>query len=837
MATPLEKTIKPGEEDDRDEKGKGSPSELNSPALDEDTGKPKNLAVSTFKQAHSICKRQYELAKERIEKAAIIADKYGGSAPFKNAHLVAIGQDWRNNFSTNPLGAVVDRSTPQLSNPIKQTEYLTYSSLPADREEAADKTRNFRLKFTKLVRSWSGWTSFIGQVAQDNYLFGNAAPGWIDDDWRPRAFRHDETFLPSGTGQHASQAQFIVYRVPVLLHNFLEKLEDKEAAEMAGYDWKGCIKAANESAGLGGDESALQRVDAIRESGTLEGTYSGETKIVWMYYLLAREYAGGVNMWVTSQVGGHAIRFVEGIHETMEDATTFFTLQEGNTKFYGSRGSGRQLTNLHIALDRHRNFGADKAYLAGLPIFKVAGKDMNSVQLAVRTPFIFVNGNVEMQKEVIEFDATSHEYIDKSLSGQMEAVAGAFIPPKIDNQGSSNTKIEAAQKAERELAVKDGVLGRFFGQFSDLVSAMQRKVCKPENLKEAIRIHQENTEKKAKGIRVLARKVWEWLKQAMDMSDKSAPQEESKTADADAVQMLVDLLEDGLSPEDIVEIALSPAGNNAEEKPEEQDAKTVGFIQGIQGTTLAPFFDTRKSAQMVAEITVGEDRANRLLIPNETDPNVEAIETRNQLQEWVAMVGKMEQPVASIDNHRIHRSVMLPNLVPILQAITQAPIPEMQEFAKLAVNHYAGHVAMDTSLTPEERGAEEQQLALWESTLQNADKEISKMAEEAAKAGIPGGAGAIPAPIEGAPIASPDDKKLALEAQLRQEDQAIEHRKLDLKQQEIESKDQNETMKQAADALKTVADKAESAQRQGVQDANAEAAAEAARQNPNPSSI
>jgi hypothetical protein len=837
--------------DEQDIDEKGAPSELNSPELDEKDGKPKSKAISSFKQAHAIAKRQFDLAKEgRLVTAAVIADKYGGSPPFPS--LKKTGQSWRNNFSTNPFGAVADRSTPQLTTPIKQAEYLTYSALPAERENAAEKTRKFRKRFTKLVRAWSGFMSLVGQVAQEDYIYGNAAPGWIDDDWRPRAFRYDETFLPEGTGQHASQAQFIVYRQPVLLHEFLEKIKDREIAEAAGYNWEGCIKAANEAAGLrsgGSDSSPVEQADAVREGGALGFTHEGETKIVWLFHVLVREYSGGVDLWTVSQKGGHGVRSVEGLHESMEDASTFFTLQEGNTKFYGSRGAGRQLTNLHIALDRHRNFGADKAYLAGLPIFKVKGKDVASVQTHVRTPFMFVLGDVEMQAEVISFDATSHEYLDKSLSGQMEAVAGAFIPPKIDNSGSSNTKIEAAQKAERELAVKDGVLGRFFGQFADMVSAMQRKVCKPENLKEAYRIFEENKAKREKGVRVLAKRVWTWLKEVMGEETEAEAQEVTAVADPEAVQMLVELLEDGLTVEDIIEIALSPSGNNAEEKPEEQDAKTVGFVQGIQGTPLAPYFETRECAKMVGEISIGEDRTNRLLIPDKPDPNVEAYAIREQTQEWLALAAGEPQPVVITDNHAIHRKVLQPKLGVIMEALGTAPSPEMFTVGQAGLGHYAAHVQSDTMMSEEVKAQEVTLVEQWGQILEAAGKTLEQMEKQAAEAGVPGGASGMPSPIQGVPpqvgpdgsIAGTegdlDREKLDRETAIKLTGQEIEHRRLDIEEKKLKAKEEKDAMDATIGVLKTAAEQTAAARNKGIEDARKDAEIQAAKQNPGKPSI
>lgn len=821
--------MKDGETSAADESMNG----LNSPELDEQSGKPKNRAVSSFKQAHAICKRQYDRAEEtRLKSAAVVSDKYGGSPPYKQGVLSNSGQGWRSNFTTNPLASVVDRATPQIKDPIKQADSLTYSSLPAIRKDANVKTRKFRKRMTKLFRSWSAWDDFIDCVTQDNYLFGNACPGWIDDDWRPKAFRHNESFLPEGTGQHASQAQFIVYRQPILLHEFLKKIEDKEVAEAAGYNWEGCIKAANESAGLRGGESthsAFEQVDALREGGGLEKTYEGDTKIVWLFHLLVREYDGGVNLWTTTQKGGHAVRAVEDLHEGMEDAACFFTLQAGNNRFYGSKGSGRMLTNVHIAIDRKRNFDQDKAYVAGLPIWKVKGKDPNTVQMHFRAPFMFITGDAEMEQEMVMFDYAAADFQDKKMTQLMEEIAGAFIPPKLQESGTPNTKIAAAEKAQRELAVRLGVLGRFFRQFGDLISAMQRKVCRPDNLKEAQRIFEESKKKEQTGIRIITAKLWKWLKGVIkDFDKQAAPMGETKSADSEAVEAIVDLLQDGLSIEEIAELALSPAANSTVEQPDVQDDKVTGLIAGVtQNPALGPYFDHAKMAAKVAKIQGGDDVAEELLLKGKPDPNDQAINTREELSEWMTMMQGDPVGAAQTDNHRVRRLVLATKLMPILQMLEQAPTAAMVKLASMAVPHYGQHLAMDKETPEELLQGEIESFHKMEQIIMDADKALQKLADEAVKAGATGPDG-MPPPMPGGAAPPPGmnagDKESELErAKLHAETERtaadtlmktkqieVEHRKLDIKEKEMSLHDQHHTddtmMTQAASVAKQAAD-------------------------------
>lgn len=844
MPKPLETTIEPASKD-KDTAKDDDLSGLNSPELDPKTGKPTKRAVSSFTQAHSISKNLFRKAVDgRLQTAATVAKKYGGEAPFIYEDLVKTAQTWRNNFSTNPLASVVDRAKPQLTDPIKQTDSLSYSQLPATRENAAEKTRKFRARVTKLIRGWTAWIDFVDSIAQEDYLNGGAIPGWLNqDDWRPKAFRTDEAFMPEGSGQHASKLQMILFREPIQLHDFIKKLEDKEIATAAKYNWDGCIKAANEAGSHRNmtQESPLAESDAFRELGDA-GEYDGETKVIWQFHLFVREYDGGVTLWTTAQEGGHGIREYPNIQEKMEDVTTLFTLQTGNERYYGSKGAGRLLTNVHIAIDRLRNLGCDQVYLGGLPILQCDEKLMNTVQPTVRHPFILVPTGATIAKESVKFDYKGFEYMDTMLVRNMEAIAGAFIPPKLEQGGGPNTKIEAAQRAERELAVRNGVLGRFFGNFGELISSMQRKIFSPDNLSEGKRIFEENKSKNAKGMKVIPKRIWDWLKKVSGLLDEkiAAPQETTKLADPEAVEAIVDLLTDGLTIEDITELALSPAGNNIEEQGEKLDGDTISFIEAkIQAGD--PYFEQKEMRKMQAETAIGVDRAARILLKEKEDPNIEAVAIRQQTIEFAFMMDGEEMPVAITDHHSIHRKVLLERMTPIMQTMEVSPTPELFEPAKLCFTHFAQHLAMDLQVPPEQRMKEEEGLMMWQKVLEGAMKIMEKAQAEAAAKGA---TGPVPAPLPGQPIqAGPggalagtendlDRQKLEAETLLKARKLAVDEGRLALDTKKLDLDDEHRTMQTATQSMQHVADAAAEARKEGMADANEELQAQAQQSEP-----
>lgn len=729
-------------------------STLNSPMLDEATGKPTRKAVESASQAYAIAKAIFDRAKQgRIKTAAVISAKYNGEPPFSERDLEETAQSWRNNFSTNFLASIIDRVKPQILDPVQNADLLTRSSLPKSIEDAATKSRTFGECITRTIRTWPGWGDFCSMLAQENVCFGNAIPAWLDkDEWRPKMFRQDESFMPEGTGQHASKVQIAGFTQSMLLNDFLELFQDKKAAEVAGYNFPKCVEAANNASGSQTKEiTPMTGQDAERENGLLFNVYANtQSRTVELFHLLVREYDGGVDLWTVTQISGLEIRHVERIYESMEDAVTLFTLQTGNTRFYGSKGLGRLLTNLHIALERGRCLAKDQEYLSGLTILSAEQKLFNQFAPAVKHPFVLVDKEFKVAENNISWDAQKWDLMDNKLVQLAESIAGAFIPPNIDTNGGPNTKIEAAQRAERDQAVRKGVLGRFIQQFYDLTGTIQRKICSKENLKEAVRIYKEKQAKKKEGLQVVAQKVWDLLEGIMDnLKEIFAPQKETKIADPEAVNCLIEMLENGLNVEEIAMLALSPAAPTEEIDSDGGDANTLQFIAA---NAQNPFLDKAQAFQMAGEIMIGKDRMTQLFVPQD-DPTVLAREGREQMIEISMMGDGQAMPVAATDNHPIHRQVILQKFAPVMQLLATQPTAHFAGAADLVIQHFMAHLAMDSETPPEAKKQEAQQIGEWAKVNAKAKAELQKQAQSGQNPNLP-------APVQGQPIQAGADGRL-----------------------------------------------------------------------------
>lgn len=772
------------DEDDDGDKAAGG-SQINSPEIGID-GKPTQRAVSTARQAHAIAKWLRDRARDRqggrIWTAATIAAKYNGEPPFRESDLSATGQAWRNNFSTNFLASIIDRVKPQMLDPVNKADVLTHSMLSSKVEDAANKSRIFCEVTTRVIRRWPEWRDFTSQLAQENVLYGLATPGWIDShtEWRPRLWRYDETYLPEGTGQHASKVQIAVFTQKVLIHEFISLFRDRKIAEKACYNVDNCIRVANNFRDQRDtDETELEKVDTVREGGQYSDSYNDKANTIDLYHVVVCDFTGEVDLWTVTANNGTEIRCVENLHDEMQDALTLFTFQSGNSKLYGSKGLGRLLTNLHIAIERGRCLGADQMYLSGLVIFKSNKKDAASLQARVRHPFIFVSDDMNVVTEQIQFNVQAFEMMDAKLTQLAESIAGAFIPPNLNQEGA-NTKIEAAQNAERELAVKEGVLGRFFDHLADLVSAMQRKIYSPINLREGKRAYDRKVQVQQNGVTVLMRRVWKLLQSAFGSENKTMPDlPESGVGDEEAVSAVMELLENGLTVEDIATLAQSPS---AQSNATDGTAKDQATLQFIAGNVVNPFIDQRKATEMAASIAIGQDRSKQLIIPTD-DPQVETIATRQQLMELGDMVDGTPMPVAASDKHDTHRKVLAQKISSIIAAIQQAPTDALITTAELVLTHYGQHLQLDTMMPPDQKATETKALVEDMTMVQK----IKQAAAQQAAANA-----AMPVPVNGQPpqvgpdgqvvgedpnarqSIHPDDAKLKLEVhKAGQEDQRI----------------------------------------------------------------
>lgn len=674
---------------------------INTPQVDPKTGKPQRKAISSANQAWEIAKRFEKNNEKRNSLNAAIVDNYNGKNPFDSSKMKATNQGWRSNFSTRFMSSIIDRVTPEIEDFVNRSQTLTHSKLPGSIPGAKDKIESFRSITTRVIREWPGFRDMISLLTKEDVLIGYASLAWLDEDWRPRLYRGDEIFYPDGTGQIPAKVQVVAIKKSFLIHEFAKLIEDREAAELAGYDLENCYKAVNSASSskdgiTNSDDMAREYGDMLREVNN-GMSYEGYAETVDVWIVIPVEYDGSCSLWMISQKDGSLIRKVDSAFDSMEDVISMFTVQTGNGRYYGSLGLGRSLVNIHMAIERARCLATDQMYLSGLVLLVVEGKDMNSIQPRVAHPFVYLAAeSAKVQQTGITFNHEAFLAIDAKLQNIAEQIAGTYIPRQLEGPGGKNmTATQASIDANREEMVKRGVLNRFWSQFSDAISTMQRKIYSPDNIKEAVRLFKEyqvDQSIAAGGIKgaltFISKKAFDFLK-SIGQSTGVFEQPKTPIADSEAVEAIMNLLSAGLTEKEITLLANSPASEMNQESTKQREIANIEWLSNQVGN---PMIDQRKSLEYVAATVLGPELAESIVIPDMMEQANDNEAGRLQIMEINSFMAQQPLPVSPRDKHAVHQAIIQDKIGELIVNLTpEMATPELLNSLKIAADHHAAH--------------------------------------------------------------------------------------------------------------------------------------------------
>lgn len=610
---------------------------------------------------------------------------------------MAAGENWRSNFPTGFLASIVDRVTPAPIKIIEAARYLTSARLSdkdkdgKERTDVSRKSEEFQRIITKAIRQWSGWKDHNYASFQEDVLLGGAFSVWLDEDepW-PWAGKLNEVFLPEGTGQNATACQLFSAKKSYLIHEAVDFIKDgRDVAEAAGWDVDAMVETINKAAPnnpIKGDNTSSTTdsrsyEDTVRE-GTQGQSYETGAKVIETYHLLATEPdTGKVTQYIIDRNGENKVLFMkEDRYKNMEECIVLFTLQPGNGKFYGSKGLGRILVNMHIAIERARNVMFDQFYLAGLMILKTDAAKAPQVQLKVKHPFILVTSDADFAKDQLQANVEEFLKLDAKISQLAEMAAGAYIPDAITQAGDTGDKTaeQVRIEASRENEAKIAFLARAWGQKGNEISVMQLRLCK---------------------------------------KDSSHPA---------AKQVYKELEEAGLKEDEIEELANTPASEVVQDLSSVQNQQ-IGVV--AQAYTGNPSIDQQKLLRYAVTAMSTPQIADDLIIP-QNDHTIEAEEVRLQILENAAIMSGESVPISPRDKHDIHAKVCLSEIqrsAPgIVKAVQSDPRnSQMLDHINAALIHTQAHVdAM------KQGGADPETIKPFQQAIDIADDMLKKFAQE-----------------------------------------------------------------------------------------------------------
>lgn len=634
-------------------------------------GKIRRPAIRDGAQAYSIATHLEQANSTRNTVNATIWNKYNGGQPYDPQAMSDSGQSNRYNFPTGFLSSIVDRITPTPIGIIDTARYLTSAMLDnagGKNQDADRKSDIMKERITKTIRQWNNWKTFVTELCQEVVLSGAAFALRLDPytPW-PKFFRVDQAFVPDGTGQHANLVQTLSAKEDVLIHLLTEKIVDRQAAADAGWDVDATAKVINEALPKSqpntGDQTAGQPrtyEDAIRE-GNLGASFAGAT-MAELWHVVAVEPTDEVGVeakvthFILNRRGNHETLFQkENRFKNMEDVVALFTLEPGNGKFYGSKGIGRKLINMHLAIERARNRMFDQLEMAGMLILKSDASSAPQVQFKVRHPFILVTSDATFEEQTVQANVQAFLEADAKVSDLAQQAVGAYLPNVLTgDQGTrEKTAREVSVDYSRENEAKVAFLSRFWGQFADLVSMIQRNLLDPE------------------------------------------------TMDKDAKALQNYLMEEGITREDMDEYAKMPAAEVVQDLTQAENQQMLAVSAKYTGN---PNIDQRKLMQKDITALAGSRVADELILPDQ-ELQVGDIEgIRQQMLETEAiMTGAPGIPVSPRDPHVTHLKVLLPDLQQGMQTASGGAHPEQLGKLAAGIAHAQGHtqVMEEQKMPPE----------------------------------------------------------------------------------------------------------------------------------------
>jgi len=610
------------------------------------SGKPVRRAVTNPEQLKAIATRLEQENTERAMKNARISSRYNAEQPYDQSSLVAQGLAWKANFSTRPLAGIIDRLAPRYVKAAQAPRYVTNASLPASIKEHRRKSEVFRRELTSLLRSHPKWKSLLTEVAQENALFGYTLACIPDDvSWMPRHFRQDEFFVPVGTGQLACEAQLIVMRENCLISEVFQRIDDREAAEAAGWDVEAVVKAINSAkpeAVTDDIQHAYRGYEDLKRDGGMYLGISGGKTVVRLYHILVAEITGRVSHYILAGDQRDLIFKRTDRFERMDDACTFFTFQQGNGRLHGSLGVGRIAYNMASALDRARCEVVDRFQLSGKLLLSTEAKDQTRFKMTVMGQAAIIGDNFKIQSQKLESGVDDYVKIDQILSGLLNEAAGNVTPDSANIKGERVTAAAVNLVAGREEELRDIRLERFLDAFLNLVAMIQRRLKDPVVAK-------------------LCPRARRFRDRCLKEMTESEFEELCESSPAETIDDLTDA---------------------------ERQRKVLALNE-LAGD---PFADQVKVRRMKFSLLLGEDDTNEL-IPDQNDPNITAAAQRQQTLELLALRQGMQVPVLPTDRHDIHFQLCMADAegaqspqeaLPILQhAIAHAQAAGNKEWEKM----------------------------------------------------------------------------------------------------------------------------------------------------------
>ena len=139
---------------------------------------------------------------------------------------------------------------------------------------------------------------------------------------------------------------------------------------------------------------------------------------------------------------------------------------------------------------------------------------MPYLQPRVMSPFLILPKGFELMASQMQFNPETFQALDGKLTAIAEVIAGTFIPEQVQFNGQQQgpqTATEATIDATREEEIRQGILNRWWNQFTHLIGQIQRRIYSPLNLKSAIEYREARDNAALEGLKLVNQETMDLL--------------------------------------------------------------------------------------------------------------------------------------------------------------------------------------------------------------------------------------------------------------------------------------------------------------------------------------
>lgn len=651
----------------------------------------------TFKDAKEAYKWHGQMVQDnkgRLEKQKKIAQMANDTPPTTNARQKTTEDGWKSNLCTGFYSAIKRRVKPGYKQVIDSAQFLTSSKLPITTPEALQKSMDFRQQTTEFIRSWSGFSNFVDRLIDEMLDYGYSAEISTDPfDWKPIMVRQDEVYFPSGCGQIADEIPGFSYLQKYQIHELADRLKNPDISRMAGWNIENLIKALNKAKPDQRQETGAEEKQRVIEDLNRESAYgltsSSGVKVVKTVHIFAVEPNGKVSHWLVldGQTTNDQVLF-ESLDQfdSIFDCLNTLALEVGNGKLHGSKGLGRYLYNINGQAERIRNQTLNSSFLAGQLIVQKKGKSqISNAPITVRSPFTFLDESLELLENKLPMNPEAFAYVDQFMVSLAEGIIGAFLGTISNNQDKEQKASKINYVASIEQVVRADNHRSFWVNFMRTTQKMQKKIYSNENLNMAAELMDAETKS---GKQVISKD------EAKELADLGEDLTGVPVVDIDGVnsfesiEQCLKLMRKGLTKTEIRQLRKSSTisvSDDSLDNKQEQIAQVQAKYAGN------PIIDQTALADMDISTIIGNDLAQKLLIPGGMDTST-AMAQRQQLIEIVALMSGEPIPAIETDIHMTHMDVIMAKTKEFTDMVKGKMPDEIQAIISNIMNHFSTHL-------------------------------------------------------------------------------------------------------------------------------------------------